>query len=87
MGSRGEGSLEMEDVATRLALGGLRFLGYAELECPLIIPRLARRAMGLPTPPGHRLWSAVETPSDDYIAKANEGWFNISRQGGLFGED
>ena len=90
IGSRseyGRSALVTGDAATRLAFGGLRFLEYADLECLLIIPRLARRVMALPTPPGHRLWSAVDTPSDDYIAKANEGWFDISSQGGLFGED
>ncbi|BCJ68420.1 hypothetical protein [Polymorphospora rubra] len=73
--------------AERLAPGGLVFLGMMSLECPLIPPTLANLAQGYPPTSGKWPRSVVDSDTPDFVARANEGWLDLSREGGLFGDD
>jgi hypothetical protein len=75
------------DYSERLAPAGMILLGLIGLESPLIPPTLATLAPGYP--PGSGKWSrsVVGTDVPDFATRANEGWFELSRKGGLFGDD
>ncbi|MFD9428838.1 MULTISPECIES: hypothetical protein [unclassified Streptomyces] len=75
------------DHPARLAPGGLVFLGLMSPENPLIPPTLATLTPGYPPISGKWLRSVVESDTQDFVTRANEGWFDLSRKGGLFGED
>ncbi|MFF3844275.1 hypothetical protein [Streptomyces sp. NPDC002328] len=75
------------DHAGRLAPAGLVFLGLMDLELPLIPPPLANMATGYKPPSGEWPRSVVGRDTPDFVTKANEGWFELSREGGLFGDD
>lgn len=72
------------DYAERLAPAGLTHQGLAGLEQPLIPPTLATLAPGYP--PRYGAWprSVVSTGVPNFITKANQGWFDLSREGNLF---
>ncbi|MFG3346156.1 hypothetical protein ACGF1Z_13960 [Streptomyces sp. NPDC048018] len=71
----------------RLAPGGLVFLGLVDQEVPLVPPTIATVAADYPPPVGEWARSVVETTAPDFVARANEGWFALARDGGLFGDD
>ncbi|MEU1542056.1 hypothetical protein ABZ461_28895 [Actinacidiphila glaucinigra] len=75
------------DHAGRLAPAGLVFLCLMDLELPLIPPTLANMATGYKPPSGEWPRSVVGRDTPDFVAQANEGWFELSREGGLFGDD
>jgi len=75
------------DHPERLAPGGLVFLGLMSPERPLIPPTLATLAPGYP--PMSREWprSVVDRDAPDFVTRANKGRLDLSREGGLFGDD
>ncbi|MFJ5221609.1 hypothetical protein [Streptomyces sp. NPDC088400] len=79
--------VEAMDHPGRLAPGGLVFLGLMSPEDPLIPPTLATLSPGYP--PTSRKWlrSVVDSDTPDFVTRANKGWFDLSSEGGLFGED
>jgi hypothetical protein len=75
------------DYSGRLAPAGMIFLGLMDLESPLVPPTLATLAPGYPPESGTWSRSVVGTDVPGFITRANEGWFELSRKGRLFGDD
>lgn len=75
------------DHAGRLTPAGLVFLGLVDPASPLIPPTLANAATGYAPPSGGWRRSVIERDAPDFVATANKGWFDLSREGGLFGDD
>ena len=75
------------ELSAALALVGIRLLEVVDPMAPLLPPYLAGIATNYPRPDGG--WSAVSVESADpsVIEKANAGWYELCRRGGLFGED
>ncbi|MEH0576635.1 MULTISPECIES: hypothetical protein [Streptomyces] len=73
--------------AGRLAPAGLVFLGLMDLDLPLIPPALANMATGYQPPSREWPRAVVDRGTPDFVTKANEEWYDLSRQGGLFGDD
>ncbi|MCX5306297.1 hypothetical protein OG304_23055 [Streptomyces sp. NBC_00160] len=78
---------DVTELADRLHAAGLIFRGMADLDCPLIPPKLATGAAGYPPPSGRWPVSSVEIDAQDWVVRANKGWFELSRDGGLFSAD
>ncbi|WP_126639421.1 hypothetical protein [Embleya hyalina] len=76
---------ESMDYVERLASSGLVFLRLVSSERPLIPPTLATLASGYLPEEWPR--SIVDSGDPDFVGKANKGWFDLSREGGLFGDD
>ncbi|MEV5969087.1 hypothetical protein [Streptomyces sp. NPDC051921] len=76
--------LKQLDHAGRLAPAGLVFLGLMDLELPLIPPSLANMATGYQQRLGKCQIATVGRDAPDYLTKANDSWFELSRAGGLF---
>ncbi|GAA3390943.1 hypothetical protein [Streptomyces roseoviridis] len=75
------------DHAGRLAPAGLVFLGLMGLELPLIPPALANMATGYESASGKWPRSIVDRDTSDFVTKANESWFELLREGNLFGDN
>ncbi|WP_329362409.1 hypothetical protein [Streptomyces sp. NBC_01483] len=73
------------DHLERLAPGGLIYLEMMDPEHPLIAPTLATRASGYQPASGKWSRSVVDSGAPDFVTMANKGWFDLSREGGLFG--
>ncbi|MEV0133334.1 hypothetical protein AB0H83_33330 [Dactylosporangium sp. NPDC050688] len=71
----------------RLAAAGLIFLGLVELERPLVPPELATLACGRPLAEGIYPRFVCTDEDPDLVDRANRGWFDLCRAGGLFGDD
>ncbi|MFF3948061.1 hypothetical protein ACFYYN_24960 [Streptomyces sp. NPDC001902] len=81
------GKVEEMDHPGRLAPAGLVFLGLMAPEHRLIPPTLANAATGYPPAFGDWRRSVVGSDTPDFVDTANKGWFDLSREGGLFGDD
>lgn len=79
--------MKKADYSERLAPAGLILLGLMGPELPLIPPTLATLAPGYPPRSGAWPRSVVRTDVPDFVTRANDGWLDLSRKGGLFGDD
>ncbi|MEV5509363.1 hypothetical protein [Streptomyces orinoci] len=84
--ARGDDPSRKTKLAERLAAGGLVFLGMVDPDRPLIPPTLAGMATSYPESEKWRT-SSVDRDAADCVTRANEGWFDLAREGGLFGDD
>lgn len=79
--------VDLTELSDRLRVAGLIFHEMADQDCPFIPPTLATAAAGYPPPSGQWPTSSVEVGVQDWVAEANKGWYELSRDGGLFSAD